>query len=130
MKKNVRTVIEEQEEISPIQERIKLFYLNGYVSKEISVITGIPKKLIKAIAKGEYVPESNYCNRLIRQFDESIARLDIKPILEPSPEDEIDTEIQNDSLIKYRIDVRNVALYKGTDDKQMMVYIDGDLLLA
>lgn len=130
MKKDLSITATDNGTMNPVQTRIKLFYDNGYRSKEIAAVTGLPKKLIKSFSKGECIPEGDDCNRLMLHFDETIARLNInKPILEPSPAEEIN-ETHNNSLIKYKIDVKNVALYKGTDDDKMMIFIDGDMLPA
>lgn len=130
MKKDLSITATDHGTMNPIQTRIKLFYDNGYRSKEIAAVTGLPKKLIKSISKGECIPEGGDCNRLMLHFDETIARLNInKPILEPSPAEEIN-ETQNNSLIRYKIDVKNVALYKGSDDDKMMIFIDGNMLPA
>lgn len=130
MKKDLSITATDHCTMNPVQTRIKLFYDNGYRSKEIAAITGLSKKLIKSISKGDCIPEGGDCNRLMLHFDETIARLNInKPILEPSPGEEISIDTnQNNNLIKYKIDVKNVALYKGTDDDKMMIFIDGDML--
>jgi hypothetical protein len=126
MKKDLSITATDHGTMNPVQTRIKLFYENGYRTKEIALLTSLPKKLIKSISKGECVPEGGDCNRLMLHFDETIARLNInKPMLEPSTADEIDIEIQNDSLTKYKIDVKSVTIYKGTDDNKMIVQIHG-----
>jgi hypothetical protein len=131
MKKDLSITATDHGTMNPVQTRIKLFYDNGYRSKEIAAVTGLPKKLIKSISKGECVPEGGDCNRLMLHFDETIARLNIKePLFEQSPEEEIDTEIPNDSKTKYKIDVKKVALYKGSDDDKMIMFIYGNMLPA
>lgn len=125
MKKNVRTLLEEQLKISPIQERIKLFYIQGFVTKEMAVITGIPKKLIKSIARGNYVPEGEDYNRLLLQFDESLARLNIS---EESEHNESPFDIDTENKTTYKLNVNSVTLYKGTDDKNMILTIHGSVL--
>jgi hypothetical protein len=60
-----------------IQEKISLLCDNDFLWKEIAVLTGIPKKLVKGIAKGKYIPNKEECIRLGKKFDEVIAKVRI-----------------------------------------------------
>lgn len=62
---------------NPIQEKICLLCENDFVWKEIAVLTGLPKKLVKGIAKGKYIPTSEECIRLGKKFDEAISKVRI-----------------------------------------------------
>lgn len=126
MKKDMSITTTVNTAMNPVQARIKLFYDNGFFSKEIAMLTGLPKKLIKSISKGECIPEGGDCNRLILLFDETITRLHISEATIYNglcSEADLDTE----GKIKYKLNVTRVTLYKGTDDKQMIVTIHGDI---
>lgn len=64
-------------ERNPIQEKISLLSENDFLWKEIAVLTGLPKKLVKGIAKGKYIPNKEECIRLGKKFDEVIAKVRI-----------------------------------------------------
>lgn len=127
MKKELSSSIQDLPIINPIQGRIKMLLDNDFLPHEIAVLTGLRKKLIKAITKGKYIPYGDEQNKLLNLFDEAIVRLNISTVTiyeEPCPEADLDTE----DKIMYKLDVTSVSLYKGTDDKNMIIQIHGDIL--
>lgn len=77
MKENISNNQAITAEKTLIQEKISLLCENDFVWKEIAVLTGLPKKLVKGIAKGKYIPTSEECSRLGKKFDEAISKVRI-----------------------------------------------------
>jgi hypothetical protein len=107
-----------------LKERITLLSEKGFLWREIAELTDLPKKLIKGIAKGEYLATDEECVRLCGVIDKTIERLrstvDANS-MNGCPELEIDAE--DYEFIK--LDVKSVTIFKGTDDDKMIVQIHG-----
>jgi hypothetical protein len=112
---------------NPVQERINLLSEKGFLWREIAELTGLPKKLIKGIAKSEYFPSLEEGDRLCKIIDETIARL--RNSVDGNDQNscpEADLDAQDHTC--YKLDVKSVTLYKGTDDDKMIVQIHGIIL--
>lgn len=126
MKKDLLSSIQDIPTINPVQDRIKLLFDNDFLPHEIAALTGLRKKIIKAISKGKYIPSGEEYIKLINVFDETIARLKIS---DPDNLDEhcSKANLDTEGKIIYKLNVARVTLFKGTDDKQMIVTIHGDI---
>lgn len=85
------------------------------------------QKTNNGIAKGEYFPSKEESDRLCKIIDATIVRLrnSIDENYQTScPEADFDAE----DHICYKLDVKSVTLYKGTDDDKMIVQIHGIIL--
>lgn len=111
-----------------IQDKINLLLDKDFLAPEIALINTIRDQLLNAVNRGEFVPYWSEVNELVRTFNNSIERLKLrKPINEPN-NDETSPEPLFDNISKYKLEVTNVTLYKGTDDKNMIVQIHGLIL--
>lgn len=94
----------------------------GLVWSEIAKVTGINKKIIKAIAKDELIPGTELSAQLCKIFDDTIARLNIEQ--KPCHEADLDGE----DYKSYKLDVKSVTIYKETNDDKMILQIHGVVL--
>src|SRR6266498_6059897 len=95
MKENLTNEQATVVEKNPIQEKISFLCENDFLWKEIAVLTDLPKKLLKGIAKGTYIPNVEETNRLVKIFDNTISRLRLNIETnkdEPAPETNLITE--------------------------------------
>src|SRR5688500_7128445 len=105
-----------------LKEKISLLGEKGFLWREIAELTGLPKKLIKGLAKGEYIPNDEECARLCKVIDETTTRLR-DSIEENNQNPEQDLYAQDH--VCYKLGVKSVTLYKGTDDDKMIIQIHG-----
>lgn len=111
-----------------LQQRIALLNEKGFIWREIAELTDLPKKLIKGIAKGEYLPNEEESARLYDVLDNTISRLENgaqNNNASPSTEHDIGFE----GYRSFKIEVKGVSIYKGTDDDKMIIKIDGVQIL-
>lgn len=102
--KSEQTVVQVQDSL---QSRIALVSEKGFLWREIAELAGLPKKLVKGLAKGEFVLTEDESERLSKVFDETIDRL--KNSTEPEcPEQDIDAE----DYEFMKLEVRSVTLFK------------------
>jgi hypothetical protein len=107
---------------NPLQKRISLLSEKGFLWREIAELAQLPKKLIKGIAKGEYVASDEESNRMCRALDETIDRLQANINTDPvSILDESENDTDNSQWIK--LHVKNVSIFKGTDDDKMIIKV-------
>lgn len=111
-------------QVNIVKEKISLLSEKGFLWREIAELTDLPKKLIKGIAKGEYLPSEEESDRLSGVIDNAIERL--RNSVENSnsgtcPEQDIDAE----DYKSFKVDVKSVSIYKGTDDDKMIIQIHG-----
>lgn len=112
-----------------MQDKINLLLDKDFLAPEIALVNTIRDQLLNAVNRGEFVPYWSEVNELVRTFNSSIERLKFnEPINEPTNNEDTSSERLFDSMSKYKLDVKSVALYKGTDDKNMVVYIYGLIL--
>lgn len=107
-----------------VKEKISLLSQKGFLWREIAELTDLPKKLIKGIAKGEYIPSEEESDRLSSEIDNAIERLrnSMENNNEPTcPEQDIDAE----DYKSFKVEVKSVSIYKGTDDDKMIIQIHG-----
>lgn len=107
-----------------VKEKINLLSEKGFLWREIAELTDLPKKLIKRIAKGEYLPGEEESEHLSGVIDGAIQRL--RESVENNnsttcPEQDIDAE----DYKSFKVDVKSVTIYKGTDDDKMIIQIHG-----
>ena len=62
---------------NPLQQKISLLSEHNFVWKEIAVLTDLPKKLIKGIAKGKFIPSKEESTRLQQILDKTIKKLNL-----------------------------------------------------
>lgn len=107
-----------------LKEKISLLSEKGFIWREIAELTDLPKKLIKGIAKGEYFPSEEESERLCGVIDNTIERLrnSIENNIIPAcPEHNIDAE----NYKPFKVGVKSVTIFKGTDDDKMIIQIHG-----
>jgi hypothetical protein len=112
-----RTVAQAQESI---QSRIVLLNEKGFLWREIAELAGLPKKLIKALAKGEIELGEGLCDTVSQALDDAISRL--KDCMHDAcPEQYLDAE----DYEYIKLEVASVTLYKKRADDKMIVQIHG-----
>jgi hypothetical protein len=107
-----------------LQQKISLLSEHNFVWKEIAVLTGLPKKLIKGIAKGKFIPSKEESTRLAQVLDKTIKKL------------KIDTNNQADhepilNLGNYdcfKIGIKEISIYKIRDTENLVLQIHGEKL--
>jgi hypothetical protein len=107
--------------LDSLQSRITLLSEKGFLWREIAELTDLPKKLIKGLAKGEFVLTKEENDRLCTVLDETIDRLK-HSVDSECPEQDIDAE----DYEHIKIAVKRVTLFKGFDDDKMIVQIHGN----
>lgn len=108
-----------------VKQKISTLCLNNFLWREIATLTGIPKKLIKGIAKGKYILEEQEATRLQNVFDELLEKLKIDKdgeINEPS--------FESSAYTKILLNVKDVVLHKGTDDNSLVLLIKGEKIVS
>jgi hypothetical protein len=60
-----------------VRNKICLLCDNDFVWKEIAVLSRLPKKLVKGIAKKKYILSEEECIRFGKHLDEAIAKVNI-----------------------------------------------------
>src|SRR5438552_19197687 len=118
MKENLSNEQKTNFEKKPIQEKIVLLTDFGFVWKEIAMLAKLPKKFIKDIGTGEFLPNDQTSAYLGKELDKLIERFGL---INTSTCPEVDLDITNYELIK--LEVKNVSLYKGSDDNQLIIRI-------
>jgi hypothetical protein len=106
----------------PNSAQAKIVYLNekGFLWREIAELAGLPKKLLKALAKGEIELDEGLCDTVSQALDDAIDRLK-DCMADGCPEQLLDAE--DYEYIKLK--VASVTLYKKKDDDKMIVQIHG-----
>jgi hypothetical protein len=103
-----------------LQERITLLNEMGFLWREIAELADLPKKLVKGLAKGEFVLTEDEDERLCGIFDETINRLK-QNVNNECPEQNIDAE----DYEYLKLEVKSITLFKGLGDDKMIVQIHG-----
>lgn len=103
-----------------LQSKIVLLNEKGFLWREIAELAGLPKKLVKGLAKGEFVLTDDENERLCQILDDTINRLK-QSMVETCPEQDIDAE----DYEHIKLEVKSVTLFKGKDDDKMIVQIHG-----
>lgn len=114
---NERTVAQVKESV---QSRIVFLNERGFLWREIAELAGLPKKLIKALAKGEIELGEGLCDTVSQALDGAINRLrDCK-------DDGCRGQLLDAEDYEYiKLDVATVTLYKKKDDDKMILQIHG-----
>ena len=119
---NEQAIVSEK---NPIQEKISFLNEKNLVWKEIATLTGLPKKLIKGIAKGKFIPTAEESNRLAKKIDDTIERLSISAETygedKACPEADLDAE----GYECHTIGIKSMSFYKSRDDDRMFFQIHG-----
>lgn len=107
-----------------LKEKISQLSEKGFLWREIAELTDLPKKLIKGIAKGEYFPSEEERERLCSAIDNTIERL------RNSVENDnalacAEHDIDAEDYKFFKVSVKDVTIYKGTDDDKMIIQIHG-----
>jgi hypothetical protein len=112
-----------------IQDKINMLLDKDFLVRETALVSIIRDRLLNAVTRGEFVPYWSEVNELVSAFNSTIERLKFsKPITESINYDDANPEPLFDNMSKYKLDVKSVTLYKGTDDKNMIVQIQGFIL--
>ena len=109
---------------SELQQKLSLFYERGFKSKEIALAIGIKKGQLRRIKKGKHQPVDEELNYLLTACNDALKRFKIEEISTQEYFDHIDNEKK-----MYKLKVKDVTVYKGTDDSQMVVFLSGQIEL-
>jgi hypothetical protein len=107
-----------------LQEKISLLCEHNFVWKEIAVLTGLPKKLIKGIAKGKFIPNEEECARLEQALDKTIKKLKVGTDNETNP----DSIFNLENYDCFKIGIKNISIYKIRDTENLVLQIHGEKL--
>lgn len=111
-----------------MQDKINLLLDKDFLAPEVALINTIRDQLLNAVNRGEFIPYWSEVNELVRAFNNLIGRLNFSEQIDEPNNDETNPEPLYDNMSKYKLDVTSITLYKGTDDKNMIVQIHGLIL--